>query len=475
MICIKVRMLTGRYHATPWGRNANEGVPEWPPSIFRLSRALYDVWKRKFPDVDRAAMERILSTLASERPEYWLPPATSSHLRVYMHENSMTKPWSRQKIFDPFIVLAPQDELCIVWRSSSLKEDEPILDSMLRSINYLGRSETWCEMRLGKWDRAANCRPESNSTTSDGSVRIRVAGLLPPSDFIPVTGAKKGRLSWIDSLALSSKDLEKMGLDAPPSLQFHDYLLEPEYLRKRSIPKSPPSEVREVIYQMEAKMMVPVGQGVKLAERVRSKLMGTHARIIGDPTKVSPKFSGKDPDGAPLQGHVHCYICPLDRNADGFIDHLSVRCGEPFTKEELIALNRLERLTWAGGQEVLFTPIRSEEGTDQRARTMVSATPYVSPRHYRKGRGDFMEWLVSEVRRDLSEAGMPQPRGIEPLSSLRTSRGEVQWFEFVRSRKNEMPRYGYGFRLEFDEPVPGMLSVGYGAHFGLGLFLPHEP
>jgi hypothetical protein len=50
VVVIELRFLTGRFHATPWGRNVNEGVPEWPPSPYRLLRALYDAWKRKRPD-----------------------------------------------------------------------------------------------------------------------------------------------------------------------------------------------------------------------------------------------------------------------------------------------------------------------------------------------------------------------------------------------------------------------------------------
>ena len=38
-ITIKLTFPGGRYHATPWGRHVNEGVPEWPPSPWRLLRA----------------------------------------------------------------------------------------------------------------------------------------------------------------------------------------------------------------------------------------------------------------------------------------------------------------------------------------------------------------------------------------------------------------------------------------------------
>jgi len=46
MLIIELAFLNGRFHATPWGRHVNEGAPEWPPSPYRLVRALYDTWKR---------------------------------------------------------------------------------------------------------------------------------------------------------------------------------------------------------------------------------------------------------------------------------------------------------------------------------------------------------------------------------------------------------------------------------------------
>ncbi len=36
MIEIAFRFTAGRYHATPWGRHVNEGVPEWPPIRIKL-------------------------------------------------------------------------------------------------------------------------------------------------------------------------------------------------------------------------------------------------------------------------------------------------------------------------------------------------------------------------------------------------------------------------------------------------------
>ena len=49
-VIIELTFPGGRYHATPWGRHVNEGVAEWPPSPWRLLRALVAVWKRTCPE-----------------------------------------------------------------------------------------------------------------------------------------------------------------------------------------------------------------------------------------------------------------------------------------------------------------------------------------------------------------------------------------------------------------------------------------
>ena len=76
MLAIEFQFPAGRYHATPWGRNVNEGEVEWPPSPYRLARALIDTWKRKKP---RWTEDRVLPILKaiSVPPTFQLPPASS--------------------------------------------------------------------------------------------------------------------------------------------------------------------------------------------------------------------------------------------------------------------------------------------------------------------------------------------------------------------------------------------------------------
>jgi hypothetical protein len=62
---------------------------------------------------------------------------------------------------------------------------------------------------------------------------------------------------------------------------------------------------------------------------------------------------------------------------------------------------------------------------------------------------------------------MAEPVKITPLEK---STGLFEWIEFRRNRKDDAPQPGYGFQIEFAEPVAAPFSLGYGCHFGLGQF-----
>ena len=53
MLAIQFEFTANRYHATQWGRHVNEGVLEWPPSPWRILRAIVATWRRTLPDVPR--------------------------------------------------------------------------------------------------------------------------------------------------------------------------------------------------------------------------------------------------------------------------------------------------------------------------------------------------------------------------------------------------------------------------------------
>src|SRR5260370_15398404 len=135
---------TGRSHATPWGHHVNEGLPEWPPSPWRLLRALVATWKRKLP-VDlllQRELPGVLAELARHAPQFHLPAATLGHTRHYM-------PWFKKGpddktlVFDAFVCLAPDAEVVFHWPDAILSADAThALARVLDSLGYFVRAES---------------------------------------------------------------------------------------------------------------------------------------------------------------------------------------------------------------------------------------------------------------------------------------------------------------------------------------------
>lgn len=484
MLVLELRFPSGRYHATPWGRHVNEGVPEWPPSPYRLVRAMYDTWRRKRPGWPEDEVATVLAALASAPPMFQLPPSGASHTRSFLSKNTKVET-DRTLIFDAFVTVQPSDSVLIGWPDVRLeREDESRLAELLLLLNYLGRSESWVEagVRGGSVPPDWNCFPANGAVRAGGQEIVPVACPVPAADYEAdlVKPKGKGRPSsatWMGALAWSTVDLFKSTRSDPPAFRYVPYLrpsncfdVPPVALARRQDPV-----IHGVLFALESKVLPPVTSTLEVAERVRRKLMGIHRRIVGDPALASPRFSGKNSDGRPLAGHSHVYFLPLDRDGDGRLDHLLTVCREPLDRDERTALDRLDSVWQRDGRpDVRLFQLQWGARADlcPPRRVFTSATPFVPPRHHKPSRGSLADWLLSEIWREAVNHGLPQPTGAKPIERLVCGGRAVRWIEFRRNRKDDLARLGYGFELEFAEPVVGPIALGRNSHFGMGLFLP---
>ena len=85
----------------------------------------------------------------------------------------------------------------------------------------------------------------------------------------------------------------------------------------------------------------------------------------------------------------------------------------------------------------------------------------------------YAEWLLAQVRREAANRSLPEISRIAPVPRLCNQGKVVAWLDFRRNRKDDTVKPGYGFEIEFAQPVLpecGPMALGYGAHFGLGQF-----
>lgn len=470
MLVIQLEFPAGRYHATGWGRHVNEGVPEWPPSPYRILRALIDAWKRKRPEWSESRVEQLLAPLAAA-PCFRLPQASTSHTRSFLSKNEMTAT-DRTLIFDAFVSIDRRDPVLAGWPEVTLNDQQAAdLDELLSLMNYLGRSESWVSARVLTGVTAIdwNCTP-----WVEGDDRGEIAQVATPRSPGDVPGG-----SWLDALACSTGALLRSRRSSPPAMGFTNYSLPEGCLRVSPVARRSrrPERIQCVLYAFDCKVLPMVTATLEIAEQVRSRLMGAHKNLAGGPEHVSRKFSGKDPQGRPLNGHRHAYILPvdIDHGGDGRLDHMLIACQEPFDEIETRALDRLQSLYQSEGRpEIHCVPVKwgTLEDLFPAANRFVSSTPFIPPRHHRRGRGPIGEWVAGELTRECGNRCIEAPVRVKAIDRTRSNGHSFRWTEFRRNRRDDLVRPGYGFEIEFSGNVTGPIALGYGCHFGLGQFRP---
>lgn len=525
MIAISLRFLAGRYHATPWRRHVNEGAVEWPPSPWRILRALVAVWKRSAAEVSQAELEPILRTLA-EPPEFVLPKASTGHTRHFM-------PWykkgpeDRTLVFDAFVAVSKSAHVLVRWPSATLNDAQAeLLSRLVTSLNTLGRSESWCHAEVVKDSTAFSgfiCAPLDGDVPSESEI-LRLLCANPATAFVevkapvPATGTKKktgcNSLPVNDppwNLCAETLQLDKQRWsDAPGSKWIR-------YVRPRNCFRVEPKPARRGLEQgkiqvarfaIDSTVLPLATETLRVAEGARRGLMGIYGRLtqIGDVRGSSLVFSGKDIRGEPLANHTHAYYLPTDEDGDGRLDHLTVFASAGLGINERRALDRLRELR-IGREGEERHPLRllllgmgtSREynpGPLRVSKHWVSATPYVATR-YAKTRGsnridlnapnDRRAFLEANLRTHLASlllelSGDPAPGiRIEPeWDASCVFRIAKRWrsIEFKRFRQKRDDdggrRLAGAFRVSFSRPVAGPVAVGHSSHFGLGLFMPED-
>ncbi len=243
--------------------------------------------------------------------------------------------------------------------------------------------------------------------------------------------------------------------------------------------------------------VTPLAQdAMPVAEQVRRALI--RKRVD---TSHSEAITGKTAAGMPLEGHEHAHYFATDEDGDGRLDHVTVYCPRGFDDADVEALGNLHTIRRRGnapdvriilvglsGVE-LFVKTASQHSKLAALRTHPlpqvvltstrwrSVTPFSLPRFPNRGGGkpprprDLPE---AQLVQELVARRFPAPISIKRIEGYQPNgRPVVRWLEFQTRRFKGTHGKGLaGFEIEFAEPVAGPIAVGFGCHFGLGLFMP---
>lgn len=516
MVAIQFKFLTGKWHATPWGRQVNEGAVEWPPSPWRILRALLAVWHHKLPNVPDEAMKELIEALTS-LPEFSLPAFSEGHTRHYMPAQNDKK----TKIFDTFINMNPADSIIVRWPDVELTSKQTsLLGDLLSNLNYLGRAESWVDATLcdDVSEKTVNATPLGPRGINHSEELIRVFAPTLATEYpvwresladkLDQKTLKKVPESLFEALHADTNSIRKQGWNRPPGSQWVDYACR----RNLVTSTTQKSHVRGSKLPTVARFAIAgnvrprLTEALWIGERARQIIMGISKRLNGD--NASLVFSGKTPNGSPLRDRAHTHAHFLCESSGvmsrGEITHLTVFAPQGLKDQDEIALSQFCKMWGHGGHDfqcVLLGIGIPEDfgGVDQKcgespilaqSTTWSSRTPFVSTHHLRirnhekrdpeklaEARQREIERIV---RKELSRrAWLKQYANkvvVEQIPDTNLGGTKTTWLKFRRERQRgggvKPSANGYGVRLTFPEPIRGPIALGYGSHFGLGQFVP---
>lgn len=510
-ITIKLVFPAGRYHATPWGRHVNEGVPEWPPSPWRLLRAIVAVWKRTCPAIPEEQMKRVLAALLHQ-PRFMLPPHRVAHTRHYMPWEKK-RPTDRTLIFDTFISIGRDTPLIINWPTAELSGDDlSVLDRLLGNLSSLGRAESWVYAEVTNDQTSWNCVPAPESESNPVRVFCPDPDAALRDEHYPTLDPKKlakGKVHPSEYLFDCPRwhlclDTETIHAEKWPTVPGAKWVNYTRPLESHVIPAQrgrngrPKPTVARLL--LDGPVLPLITDTIRVAEAIRRSAMSQfrhwcerqperareYRRNDSSGQFASPVLAGKDCMGSILCAHGHAYYLPA---SDGVpsprLAHVTVFARDGFAEAEVAALSAIRtvhidseialRVQLVGlGQPDEFADRLFQESSE-----WYSMTPYIGPAHIgRMRRERHMRKAIRREWRRLSEQ-VADFRGVQLQEVVSLSLDDPWWlnrprpYDFVRVRSKhygEKHRPLGVYRLKLSRPIRGPLSLGYASHFGLGLF-----
>lgn len=495
-VTLKLKFPAGRYHATPWGRHVNEGVPEWPPSPWRLLRALIATWQRKCRDLSELAVRRLLEQLAT-LPLFYLPPAQVAHTRHAMPMNVLGKNHQPSKaerkskyqgdptiIFDTFVVVRRIDAVLVHWKDTTISADDTrTLRVLAENLTTLGRAEGWVhaepvEQPSIDW----NCIPSGTANRTQEIVSVFCPDpetAFGSEHYPPRPDAKKLKNGLKPNeylfdcprwhLCLDTEIIHAERWPQVPGARWVSYARPGDAFTRTAPPPAGATAVRDrrltvARFLLDGPVLPLVTDTIRVAEALRIAAMGRFAswcrkqlpaevekfRRTNQPDRFfSRVFSGKDASGHWLPEHDHAHFLPTAEGDDRRrVTHVTVSAREGFGAGETAALSGFRHLQ-VGDLQLRAQLVGLGQPADFRAtlfggpageaREWVSVTPYVGPAHI--GRFHRDRYLRKAIRRELRRWAMAQKAsGIEVENVDLISDKDTAWaprprpFEFSRGR-----------------------------------------
>lgn len=483
---IEVELLSGRYHAHLWGE-AQFGMagPEWPPSPWRLLRALASSWFCAPPHPSSEEVrDRLLEALGrSGAPTIWLPRSSVHELRYYQPVRLGV---SDRVLHHDHFAVPEGGRFWFRFEAALQPVERDLLADLLGRLRYFGRSESRANLRLVDRDApppsAWSVAPRNDTHHTSPTVYPRVLCTSPEFRASDLWSIRRGEgevgenghpTHLVDALLA-----EKMPM--PCGTRWIEYAVPAALLvheirpRVSAPPAAPDVDVAKIRFRLSRRTPIPLRYLVAVARAFRDAVVEAHRARSG---QISQILSGREVDGAVARGHHHVYYLPR-LGAGVTIEELVVGVpGGRLTQLELDALLGVGRIRAGGpGYPITVVPesVAAKAAPPTPARRWRSATPFLPPLRHRRGREDtrIEQQAVACVeeacgRLPVRVESLTGPDGLGSVSSLLAHEYGTGGRRWTLTR-----RLGFWLDLTFDDPVILDRAIGADGHFGAGQFTP---
>jgi CRISPR-associated protein Csb2 len=396
----------------------------------------------------------------------------------------------KTKVFDPFVAVegGAQDPVPVTmgWSGELTADERALLTRLCRGVSYLGRAESWAEVNTVDLNGYHwNCQPDEGQQGAGSTTVLALSGseelaIWQRDQSPPKKGLDIPRTLW-DVLTFDGQRYRDEGWSTVPGTRLVRYVFEEQPFRRSAVPASgrKPS-VRPTVarFAIRSAVLPRLHEAVAVGERLRVSAMSQSRQVSGEARQI---FSGH---GETASDHQHAmYLSSSDdsTNAErGFIDHVMISARAGFDEQDVLALQRLRRLWGRSGHDLDLVLVGLGQAADfggiesprapvlAESRVWDSVTPFVPTRHPKVVRGADVDTIEEQLARGCEQLLGVRPTGVSPIGE------RASWSRFRRRRLNgggnRGPDRAFGVRLVFERPVRGPIAIGYGAHFGLGLF-----
>ena len=470
MIGLRVSFDLGRYHSTPWGSNVNDGAVEWPPSPWRLLRALYAVGRTHLGmQPQRTDLDRALASLASAQPPVFeLPAAKPAHTRHYMPVPS-GKTERSAKVIDGFLAIDPDADL-IAWWDVNLDADAgDALSAAARRLGHLGRSESVCTAEL-----VTGAGPSDPVAVPLGDAQLEPAEGTETIDLLSPVGEDP-----LAALAVSVTELRAQRTLTPPGTRRVTYCVSSRKGDGHALTSAwlDDRKPRLALLRLTGPDRPAITEAVKVGQLLRKAVQANFGRISSG--RASDTFSGRAGDQRRTDQHRHAHYLALPDSHGRRIERLVIWAPERLGPDEVSAIAQTRKLydrDHRDGTTIRLHVALAALGDEHElrlpevlgpAREWTSLTPFALVRHPKKRHGEIVDGLEEQVIRELAHRSFPEPESVQPKEGL--------WHSF-RSSKTGQSRVDRkpltGLTIRFEAPVRGPIAIGGLSHYGLGLLVP---